>query len=98
MRSVQSRDNFLKLTVDTEEEHMHLKTALINMKAEFKCFNLRKDRPIKVVIRGLPSCTNHEPIIETIKAYGFNILKFSQLSKFGSKQPMPLSTFKWLTA
>ncbi|GIY03690.1 hypothetical protein CEXT_1941 [Caerostris extrusa] len=53
IKSVQSRDNFLKLTVDTEEDHMRLKAALVKQGAEFRCFNLQKDRAVKIVIRGL---------------------------------------------
>ncbi|GIY10069.1 hypothetical protein CDAR_64231 [Caerostris darwini] len=37
MKSVQSRDNFLKLTVDSEDDHMRLKAALVKQGAEFKC-------------------------------------------------------------
>ncbi|GIX89564.1 nucleic-acid-binding protein from transposon X-element [Caerostris extrusa] len=71
MKSVHARDNFLKLTVSSEEEHYRLKRKLQELKAEFKCFNLKQDRPVKIVIRGLPVSTNHEPIIEAMKFKGF---------------------------
>ncbi|GIX87666.1 RNA-directed DNA polymerase from mobile element jockey [Caerostris extrusa] len=47
MRSVLSRDRFLKLTVTSEVEHLRLKNKLVQLGMEFKCFNLKQDRPIK---------------------------------------------------
>ncbi|KAF8784154.1 hypothetical protein HNY73_011618 [Argiope bruennichi] len=61
LRSVMS-NRFLKLTVETEEEHRSLSHLLESQGAEFKTFMLKQDRPIKVVIRGLPSCTPIEDI------------------------------------
>ncbi|GIY01601.1 RNA-directed DNA polymerase from mobile element jockey [Caerostris extrusa] len=54
MRSVLSKDRFLKFTVTSEVEHLRLKNKLVQLGLEFKCFNLKQDRPIKVLIRGLP--------------------------------------------
>ncbi|KAF8789915.1 hypothetical protein HNY73_007817 [Argiope bruennichi] len=61
LRSVMS-NKFLKLTVETEEEHRSLSHLLESQGAEFKTFMLKQDRPIKVVIRGLQSCTPIEDI------------------------------------
>ncbi|GIY67959.1 RNA-directed DNA polymerase from mobile element jockey [Caerostris darwini] len=88
--AVHARDNFLKLTVSSEEEHHRLKHKLQEMKAEFKSYNLKQDRPVKIVIRGLPICTSHEPIIEAMKFKGFNVIKIMQLTKSQSRAPMPL--------
>ncbi|GIX85086.1 hypothetical protein CEXT_275661 [Caerostris extrusa] len=88
MKSVHARDNFLKLPVSSEEEHYRLKRKLQELKAEFKGFNLKQDRPVKIVIRGLPVYTNHEPIIEAMKFKGFNVVKFTQLTKSQSRVPM----------
>ncbi|GIY14729.1 hypothetical protein CEXT_200291 [Caerostris extrusa] len=71
MRSVLSRDRFLKLTVTSEVEHLRLKNKLVQLGLEFKCFNLKQDRPIKVLIRGLPSLTSKEAIQSAINALGY---------------------------
>ncbi|GIY49196.1 nucleic-acid-binding protein from transposon X-element [Caerostris extrusa] len=90
IRSVHARDNFLKLTVSSEEEHYRLKRKLQELKAEFKCYNLKQDRPVEIVIRGLPACTSHDPIIEAMKFKGFTVVKFTQLTKSQLRTPMPL--------
>ncbi|GFX36265.1 probable RNA-directed DNA polymerase from transposon BS [Trichonephila clavipes] len=51
---------------------------------------LKKDRPIKVVIRGLPSNTEPEDIKSEIEAEGFKVAKISQMKNYRSKAPMPL--------
>ncbi|GFT33385.1 zinc finger protein [Trichonephila clavipes] len=51
---------------------------------------LKKDRPIKVVIRGLPSNTEPEDIKTEIEAEGFKVAKNSQMKNYRSKAPMPL--------
>ncbi|GIZ05224.1 hypothetical protein CEXT_290471 [Caerostris extrusa] len=58
----------LKLTVGSETEHIRLKNKLVQLGLEFKCFNLKQDRPLKILIRGLPSCTSKEAIGSAINA------------------------------
>ncbi|GIX99840.1 hypothetical protein CEXT_9191 [Caerostris extrusa] len=51
LSSVVSRGNFLKITVASEVEHVRMKNKLVHLGLEFKCFNLKQDRPVKVMIR-----------------------------------------------
>ncbi|GFY08585.1 nucleic-acid-binding protein from transposon X-element [Trichonephila clavipes] len=51
---------------------------------------LKQDRPIKVVIRGLPSNTEPEDIKTEIEAEGFKVAKISQMKNYRTKAPMPL--------
>ncbi|GFW56818.1 nucleic-acid-binding protein from transposon X-element [Trichonephila clavipes] len=51
---------------------------------------LKQDRPIKVVIRGLPSNTDPEDIKAEIEAEGFKVAKISQMKNYRTKAPMPL--------
>ncbi|KAF8788574.1 hypothetical protein HNY73_006602 [Argiope bruennichi] len=74
LRSVMS-NKFLKLTVETEEEHRSLSHLLESQGAEFKTFMLKQDRPIKVVIRGLPSCTPIEDTPQGLTYYRQKILQ-----------------------
>ncbi|GIY19104.1 hypothetical protein CEXT_335661 [Caerostris extrusa] len=81
LQSVLSRDRFLKLTVSSEPEHFQLKNKLVQLGLEFKCFNLKQDRPLKVLIRGLPSCTSKEAIGSAIAALGLKALADSATRK-----------------
>ncbi|KAF8768495.1 hypothetical protein HNY73_021308 [Argiope bruennichi] len=81
---------FLKLTVETEEEHRSLSRLLEAQGAEFKTFMLKTDRPIKVVLRGLPSCTPIEETKEELEREDFTVVSITQLSKFQTKSPMPM--------
>ncbi|KAF8778962.1 hypothetical protein HNY73_015636 [Argiope bruennichi] len=89
LHSVMS-NKFLKITVESEGEHRNLSHILEAQGAEFKTFMLKTDRPILVVLRGLPSCTPIEEIKEELKKEGFAVVSTTQLSKFQSKSPMPL--------
>ncbi|GBL80310.1 hypothetical protein AVEN_73804-1, partial [Araneus ventricosus] len=62
--SLQSKmtNTFLKLTVETEEEYRKVSHDLSAQGAEFKTFNLKQDRPLKLIIRGLPRVTPLERV------------------------------------
>ncbi|GFX55666.1 RNA-directed DNA polymerase from mobile element jockey [Trichonephila clavipes] len=81
---------FLKVTVGDELEYRNLSHWLEQTGVEFKSFMLKKDRPIKVVIRGLPSNTEPDDIKSEIEAEGFKVAKISQMKNYRSKAPMPL--------
>ncbi|GFX78130.1 RNA-directed DNA polymerase from mobile element jockey [Trichonephila clavipes] len=57
---------------------------------EYKSFMLKSDRPLKLLIRGLPTSTKVEEIRVEIEREGFQIHKISRLQKFKTKAPMPL--------
>ncbi|KAF8767183.1 ATP-binding cassette sub-family A member 3 like protein [Argiope bruennichi] len=86
LRSVMS-NKFLKLTVETEEEHRSLSHLLEAQGAEIM---LKTGRPIKVVLRGLPSCIPIEEIKEELIKERFTVVSITQLFKFQTKSPMPL--------
>ncbi|GFR34149.1 RNA-directed DNA polymerase from mobile element jockey [Trichonephila clavata] len=65
---------FLKVTVANDVEHRALNAWLEETGVEFKTFTLKQDRPVKVVIRGLPSNTEPEEIKEEIEAEGKEIM------------------------
>ncbi|GFW59863.1 nucleic-acid-binding protein from transposon X-element [Trichonephila clavipes] len=81
---------FLKVTVGDELEYRNLSHWLEQTGVEFKSFMLKQDRPIKVVIRGLPSNTEPEDIKSEIEAEGFKVAKISQMKNYRTKAPMPL--------
>ncbi|GFU73699.1 RNA-directed DNA polymerase from mobile element jockey [Trichonephila clavipes] len=80
----------LKVNVGDEVEHRDLSRWLEQSGVEFKSFMLKQDRPVKVVIRGLPSNTETEGIKTEIEAEGFKVAKISQMKNYRTKAPMPL--------
>ncbi|GFR23986.1 zinc finger protein, partial [Trichonephila clavata] len=67
----QMAGRFLKVTVADADQYRALNSFLTEAGVEFKSFNLKEDRPVKVVIRGLPSNTEPEDIQAEIEAEGF---------------------------
>ncbi|GFV63484.1 nucleic-acid-binding protein from transposon X-element [Trichonephila clavipes] len=86
----QMSGRFLKVTVGDEVEHRDLSRWLEQSGVEFKSFMLKQDRPVKVVIRGLPSNTEPEDIKTEIEAEDFKVAKISQMKNYRTKAPMPL--------
>ncbi|GFT94168.1 zinc finger protein [Trichonephila clavipes] len=90
----QMSGRFLKVTVGDELEYRNLSHWLEQSGVEFKSFMLKQDRPIKVVIRGLPSNTEPEDIKNEIEAEGFKVAKISQMKNYRSKAPCLFFTFR----
>ncbi|GFX72217.1 probable RNA-directed DNA polymerase from transposon X-element [Trichonephila clavipes] len=86
----QMSGRFLKVTVGDELEYRNLSHWLEQSGVEFKSFMLKQDRPVKVVIRGLPSNTEPEDIKNEIEAEGLKVAKISQMKNYRTKAPMPL--------
>ncbi|GFU96930.1 nucleic-acid-binding protein from transposon X-element [Trichonephila clavipes] len=86
----QMSGRFLKVTVADDVDYRALSHWLEMSGVEFKSFMLKQDRPVKVVLRGLPSNTEPEDIKTEIEADGFKILKISQMKNYRTKAPMPL--------
>ncbi|GFS64149.1 zinc finger protein [Trichonephila clavipes] len=81
---------FLKVTVADDVDYRALSQWLEKSGVEFKSFMLKQDRPVKVVLRDLPSNTEPEDIKTEIEAEGFRVLKISQMKNYRTKASMPL--------
>ncbi|GFU83012.1 zinc finger protein [Trichonephila clavipes] len=81
---------FLRVTVADDVDYRALSQWLEKSGVEFKSFMLKQDRPVKVVLRGLPSNTEPEDIKTESEAEGFRVLKISQMKNYRTKAPMPL--------
>ncbi|GFT97075.1 zinc finger protein [Trichonephila clavipes] len=89
----QMSGRFLKVTVADDVDYRALSQWLETSGVEFKSFMLKQDRPVKVVLRGLPSNTEPEDIKTEIEAegtYGRHLIEQRHLC--------PCSTFKFKTA
>lgn len=62
----------IKLMVATAQEYRAVQGFLTNANTRFCTYQLDEERPFKLVIRGLPACTNPDSIVEFFKA-AYNI-------------------------
>ncbi|GFX03559.1 nucleic-acid-binding protein from transposon X-element [Trichonephila clavipes] len=81
---------FLRITVQSDDEYRKLAQFLRHEGVEYKSFMLKSDRPLELLIRGLPTSTKVEEIHVEIERERFQIHKISRLQKFKTKAPMPL--------
>ncbi|GFW81555.1 RNA-directed DNA polymerase from mobile element jockey [Trichonephila clavipes] len=81
---------YIKLYSDTDEERRELINKLDEL--EFQCFAIKPkaERPIKVVIKGLPRNSNPNDIENDLVELGYTVDKVSQLIGRISKQPLPI--------
>ncbi|GFX19975.1 nucleic-acid-binding protein from transposon X-element [Trichonephila clavipes] len=81
---------YLKLYTDTDDEYYELQAFLENIKYKFFSITPKKDRPIKVVIKGLPRDTDTKDIHADLIDAGFTILKVTQLIGKITKEKIPV--------
>ncbi|GFW07246.1 putative RNA-directed DNA polymerase from transposon X-element [Trichonephila clavipes] len=81
---------YLKLYTDTDDEYYELQAFLENIKYKFFSITPKKDRPIKVVINGLPRDTDTKDIHADLIDAGFTILKVTQLIGKITKEKIPV--------
>ncbi|GFV89415.1 nucleic-acid-binding protein from transposon X-element [Trichonephila clavipes] len=80
---------FLKLYTDSAEERrmaVHLKL----LKFQFYTIKSKAERPIKVVIKGLPRNTNPEEIKQDLEILGYTPDRVNQLIGRKNKRPLPI--------
>ncbi|GFV39424.1 nucleic-acid-binding protein from transposon X-element [Trichonephila clavipes] len=81
---------YIKILASTTDEHREI-TALLKSKGEeFYSVPPLADRPLKVVIKGLPKPTPTEEIKADLLEQGVPVMKISQLTQRKSKFPLPI--------
>ncbi|GFU35507.1 transposable element Tcb2 transposase [Trichonephila clavipes] len=81
---------FLRITIQSDGKYRKLAQFLRHEGVEYKSFMLKSNRPVKLLIRGLPTSTKVEEIRVEIEREGFRIHKISRLQNFKTKAAMPL--------
>ncbi|GFV22399.1 nucleic-acid-binding protein from transposon X-element [Trichonephila clavipes] len=82
--------NYIKIQPATPDDHREIVTHLENIRAQHYVIKRLADRPIKVVLKGLPVRTEVADIEEDLKSQGFEVEKVAQLRKFSTKEPLPI--------
>ncbi|GFX98145.1 nucleic-acid-binding protein from transposon X-element [Trichonephila clavipes] len=81
---------YIKLLTDTDEDRRELISKLKELEFQFYAIKPKAERPIKVVIKGLPRNSNPKDIENDLMELGFTVEKVSQLIGRISKQPLPI--------
>ncbi|GFT87216.1 nucleic-acid-binding protein from transposon X-element [Trichonephila clavipes] len=81
---------FLKLYTDSAEERRMVVQLLKKLKFQFYTIKAKAERPIKVVIKGLPRNTNPEEIKQDLEQLGYTPERVNQLIGRKNKRPLPI--------
>ncbi|GFW79626.1 nucleic-acid-binding protein from transposon X-element [Trichonephila clavipes] len=82
--------NYIKIQPATPDDHRDITTHLENIRAEYYIIKRLADRPIKVIIKGLPVKTDVADIEADLVSKGFAKKKVAQMRKFSTKEPLPI--------
>ncbi|GFY08574.1 hypothetical protein TNCV_810071 [Trichonephila clavipes] len=80
---------FLKLYTDSAEERRMAVQHLTMLDFQFYAIKSKAERPIKVVIKGLPRNTNPEEIKQALEILGYTPDRVNQLIGRKNKRPLP---------
>ncbi|GFW75023.1 nucleic-acid-binding protein from transposon X-element [Trichonephila clavipes] len=82
--------DFLKLYADSAEERRLVVQLLKRLKFQFYTIKAKAERPIKVVIKGLPRTTNPEEIKQDLEMLGYTPERVNQLIGRKTKRALPI--------
>ncbi|GFT22425.1 uncharacterized protein TNCV_3273961 [Trichonephila clavipes] len=80
---------FLKLYTNNHEEYHSLKETIKQLHYQFYVITAKNDRPIKVVIKGLPKSTHVDEIKSDLEEQGFEQAVVQLIGK-KTKKPLPV--------
>ncbi|GFS63819.1 nucleic-acid-binding protein from transposon X-element [Trichonephila clavipes] len=89
---IKTAGKYVKLYTDTQTQHDTLKQLLEVLKYPFYTFTPKHERPIKVVLKGLPRSTTTAEIQSDLLDLGYTINKVTQLTGNITKQLLPVFT------
>ncbi|GFS64934.1 RNA-directed DNA polymerase from mobile element jockey [Trichonephila clavipes] len=89
---IKTAGKYVKLYTDTQTQHDTLKQLLEVLKYPFYTFTPKYERPIKVVLKGLPRSTTTAEIKSDLLDLGYTINKVTQLTGNITKQLLPVLT------
>ncbi|GFY58321.1 uncharacterized protein TNIN_340331 [Trichonephila inaurata madagascariensis] len=81
---------YFKIYTSNSEEHRTLTAYLDEKSEEFYVIQPLNARPLKSVIKGLPTSTEIGEIKDDLTAQGFNVEKVAQLTIAKTKSPLPI--------
>ncbi|XP_055932741.1 uncharacterized protein LOC129962771 [Argiope bruennichi] len=85
---------FIQIKPKTEESRREIISLLQSKKQDFIINEAPEERPIKIVIRGLPNYTTIDDIKNELEANNYQIQRINQMKNFRSKTLLPLFLVK----
>ncbi|GFS56083.1 probable RNA-directed DNA polymerase from transposon X-element [Trichonephila clavipes] len=81
---------YIKITAASIDQHGEITKELKEKEEEFYAVPPLGDRPLKMVMKGLPSTTDIDDIKSDLANQGLPVMKVAQLTQRKSKFPLPL--------
>ncbi|GFU02613.1 nucleic-acid-binding protein from transposon X-element [Trichonephila clavipes] len=85
-----SSGKYIKLNIECHDEHRNLTNIMDEDKdIEFYVIQPKENKPIKVVVKGLPGCTKPNEIISDLEDQGYTVTSCNQLIFKRTKLELP---------
>ncbi|GFV62662.1 probable RNA-directed DNA polymerase from transposon X-element [Trichonephila clavipes] len=81
---------YFKIEAETEDHHREITAYLTGKSVGYYVINPPENRPLKLVIKGLPEDVEPEDVKKDLISKGINVEKVAQLKKFATKARLPL--------
>ncbi|GFT08607.1 nucleic-acid-binding protein from transposon X-element [Trichonephila clavipes] len=81
---------YFKIEAETEDHHREITAYLTGKSVGYYVLNPPENRPLKLVIKGLPEDVEPEDVKKDLISKGINVEKVAQLKKFATKARLPL--------
>ncbi|GFS58114.1 uncharacterized protein TNIN_430391 [Trichonephila inaurata madagascariensis] len=81
---------YIKIEAQTADDHRDITNYLTGKKLQYYVIEPPSNRPLKLVIKGLPADLDPEDIKNDLISKGIKIEKIAQLKKFTTKTPLPI--------
>ncbi|GFT61024.1 RNA-directed DNA polymerase from mobile element jockey [Trichonephila clavipes] len=81
---------YFKIEAETEDHHREITAYLTGKSVGYYVINPPENRPLKLVIKGLPEDVEPEEVKKDLISKGINVEKVAQLKKFATKARLPL--------
>ncbi|GFY54077.1 uncharacterized protein TNIN_321321 [Trichonephila inaurata madagascariensis] len=81
---------YIKIEAQTADDHRDITNYLTSKNLQYYVIEPPSNRPLKLVIKGLPADIDPEDIKNDLISKGIKIEKIAQLKKFTTKTPLPI--------
>ncbi|GBO00701.1 hypothetical protein AVEN_14109-1 [Araneus ventricosus] len=81
---------FMHVFTNSSKDHRDLTDYLTEQNIQYYVVPLRAEKPVKIVIKGLPGDTKTDKIEEGLTSKGFKVAKVNQLLRFRDKKPLDI--------
>ncbi|GBM76046.1 Nucleic-acid-binding protein from transposon X-element [Araneus ventricosus] len=81
---------YINIQAVSDENRLQIMQLLVEKKEEFILLEATKDRPLKVVLKGLQASTDTTAIIEDLRDKGFTINRISPMRNYKMQKPLDM--------